>query len=326
MNDKKVYCVGILVCDIPLRPVPPSIFSMVRCNIDAPVWGIGGDAANVAVALSKLGTKAMFSGLIGKDMYGEFLARRLREAGVDIRGLKEHPSLGTGVSHILIEPGGERHFLPYRDILDAMDYSAVSEELIAESDIVYFGSCMGLDGMDSGGTAELFKKAKSLGKITVTDFKGNGELCGDYWLKLLDGVLRNCDILMPSLLEARALTGKQELPEIREVLSAYGIKTLIVKLGGEGCYLTDFKDEKIIPTFPEFNVVDTTGAGDSFVAGFIRGLLEGWDSESAAAFANCVASHNVTRVGATAGVPDFDTAYNYVIDHAGGVERFPLKG
>ena len=324
MNNKKVYCVGILVCDVPLRPVPTSIFSMVRSRVEAPVWGIGGDAANVAVALSKLGTKAIFSGLIGKDMYGEFITRRLREAGVDIRGLREHPSLGTGISHILIEPNGERHFLVYREILDIMDQSIVSEELIAESDIVYFGSCMGLAGMDSGGTAELFKKAKSLGKITVTDFKGNGEMRGDYWLKLLDGVLRNCDILMPSLLEARALAGKQELPEIREVLSGYGIKTLIVKLGGEGCYLTDFKSEKIIPTFSEFKVVDTTGAGDSFVAGFIRGLLEGWDSETAVVFANCVASHNVTKVGATAGVPDFDAAYNYVAAHSGGVGRFPL--
>jgi ribokinase len=312
---KTVYCVGLLVCDVPLRPVPSSIFSQVRSYIDAPVWGIGGDAANVAVTLSKLGVKANFSSMIGKDMYGEFLVRCLREAGVDTRGLKEHPSLGTGISHILIEPEGERHFLVYRDLFNAMDYSMVSEELIAESDIVYFGSLMSLEAMDAGGTAELFKKARSLGKITAVDFKGNEEIRGDYWIKLLDPVLRNCDILMPSLGEAVVLTQKRELPAIREALSGYGIKTLIVKLGARGCYLTDFKDEWMIPTFSEFKVKDTTGAGDSFVAGFIRGILEGWDNQTAARFACCVASHNVAKVGATAGIPDFDTACRYMKEH-----------
>ena len=311
---KKVYCVGMAVCDIPLRPVSPAVFTRDISPIDLPVWGIGGDAANVAVALSKLGAKAIFTGLIGKDMYGEFVARRLEEEGVDIRGLKVHPTLGTSVCHVLIGPEGERHFLSYREILDILDYSHVSEDLIAESDMVCVGSCMGLRAMDLGGTEKLFKKAKSLGKITITDFKGTGEMAGDYWLELFDGVLRNCDYLIPSLLEARELTGKEELPEIRDVLSRYGIKILIVKLGPQGCYLTDFSDEWMIPAYGEFKAVDTTGAGDSFVAGFIRGIIEGWDHKKAAAFACCVASHNITKVGATSGIPDFETAYRYFIN------------
>ena len=322
---KKVYCVGLLVCDVPLRPVSAEIFSRDRCSIEIPVWSIGGDAANVAVALSKLGAHAIFSGLVGKDMYGEFLSRRLREAGVDIRGLKEHPVLGTGVSHILIEPGGERHFITYKEkINDALDYGFLSGDLVAESDIVYLGSCMSLKAMDHGGTAELFKKAKSLGKTTITDFGANVEMRGDYWLKLFDPVLRNCDILMPSLGEARALTGKQELPGIREALSPYGIKTLIVKMGEQGCYLTDFKDEWNIPAFDEFKAADTTGAGDCFVAGFIRGLIEGWTSEAAAVFASCVAGHNITKVGATAGVPDFDIVFNYVKNAGNRLEFRPF--
>ena len=116
----------------------------------------------------------------------------------------------------------------------------------------------------------------------------------------------------PPFGEAAVLTGREELSGIREALSGFGIKTLIVKLGEEGCYLTDFKNEWRVPTFAEFERVDATGAGDSFVAGFIRGIIEGWDNEAAAVFACCVASHNVTRVGATAGVPDFNTAYSYV--------------
>jgi fructose-1-phosphate kinase PfkB-like protein len=66
-------------------------------------------------------------------------------------------------------------------------------------------------------------------------------------------------------------------------------------------------------------------AGDSFAGGFLHGLLEGWSPETAAVFASAVASHNVTRIGATGGVPDFETAYAYVVEHAGGEGRFPLK-
>ncbi|MDR3272009.1 MAG: carbohydrate kinase family protein, partial [Flavobacteriaceae bacterium] len=108
-------------------------------------------------------------------------------------------------------------------------------------------------------------------------------------------------------------------------LSVFGAKLLIVKLGSEGCYLTDFKDEWRIPTFSAFKPVDTTGAGDSFAGGFLRGLLEGWSPETAAVFASAVASHNVTRIGATGGVPDFETAYAYVVEHAGGAGRFLLR-
>jgi ribokinase len=139
-------------------------------------------------------------------------------------------------------------------------------------------------------------------------------------------MLRETDVLLPSYMEAVKLTGCRELRDIREQFSGYGAKLLVVKLGGEGCYITDFKDEWRVPTFSEFKPVDTTGAGDSFVGGFIRGLLEGWDPETAAVFASAVASYNVTKVGATGGVPDFDTAYRYVTGHAGGAARFPLSG
>jgi ribokinase len=322
---KRVLSVGLLVCDVPLRPVPPGIFEEDRCHIEKPLWGIGGDAANVAVALTRLGGRTEFCGLVGNDLYGEFLIRRLEEAGVGLAGLKRHPELGTGVSHILIEPGGERHFILYKAINDALDYDDIDEELIAASDIVYLGSIMSLQKMDEGGTARLFQKAKALGKTTAADFGGNGVMAGDYWLELLDPVLRNCDILMPSYREAAVLTGQTEIARIRETLSGFGVKLLLIKLGGEGCYLTDFNTEWQVPTFPQFKAVDTTGAGDSFVAGFLRGLIEGWTPEGAAIFGNAVASHNVTKVGATAGVPSFDTAYNYIKEHLGGMERFPLK-
>jgi sugar/nucleoside kinase (ribokinase family) len=322
---KKVFCAGLVVCDVPLRPVPRFVFDQDRVIIEQPVYAVGGDAANVATALVKLGARASLCGFVGNDANGDFVFRRLTEAGVDVRGLARHPRLGTVVSHILIEPEGERHFLIYTELSGELDYKNIPENMIEEADLVYLGSAMGLRGMDGGGTAALFKKAHALGKITAADFKWNDQYDSDYWLKLLDPMLRETDVLLPSYREAVTLTGKKNLPAIRQVLSGYGIKILAVKLGNEGCYITDFKEEWKIPAFPDFKPLDTTGAGDSFAGGFIRGLLAGWKPEAAGIFANAVAGYNITKLGATGGVPDFETAYRYVTEHGGGPNRFPLS-
>jgi sugar/nucleoside kinase (ribokinase family) len=322
---KKVLCVGLVVMDVPLRPVSPAVFTADHWRVEPPVWGTGGDAVNVAITLSKLGAGVSLCGLVGKDDAGDFVLGRLNECGVDTRGVIRHPSLGTGVSYILIEPDGERHFLVSISINNELDFGQIPDELIREADMVFLGSSMCMYNMDHGGSAALFKRAHELGKLTLSDFSGGAEYSSDELLKLLDPMLREADIILPSYLEAVKLTGERELPRIRDKFAGFGIKLLVVKLGAEGSYITDFKREWRVPTFGEFEVVDTTGAGDSFVGGFIRGTLEGWDAETAACFGSCVASFNVTKVGATGGAPDFDTAYRYVCAHAGGAARFPRR-
>jgi sugar/nucleoside kinase (ribokinase family) len=322
---KKVLCVGMVVMDIPLRPADPSVFERDLCRVESSPWTTGGDAANVAVTLAKLGADVSLCAMTGGDSAGDFVVKRLGECGVDTGPMIRRPDLETGVSYILIKPNGERHFLVSGNNNDVLNAEHVPDDLIREADIVCLGSAMYLYAMDHGGSAELFKRAHELGKLTLSDFGDNAEYAGDGLLELLDPMLRETDIILPSYQEAVKITGETELPRIRDVFSGFGIKFLVVKLGGEGSYITDFKNEWRIPTFEEFKPVDTTGAGDSFVGGFIRAVLEGWDVQTAAVFGSCVASYNVTKVGATAGVPDFDTAYRYVAAHAGGPSRFPLR-
>jgi sugar/nucleoside kinase (ribokinase family) len=317
---KKVLCTGLVVCDIPLRPVPRTILDQDICFIEAPEFSTGGDALNVAVTLTKLGLPAVLCGLVGNDSNGDFILKRLDELGVDARGIRRHPRLGTVVSYILIEPGGERHFVVSNDLSAALTGGDVPEELIAGADYVYFGSAMCMAAMDRGGAAALFKRAHNLGKTTLVDTAGcDPSLGAAYWRNLLDPMLRETDVFMPSYEEAAILTGRREPEGIREELAACGLQLLVIKLGAEGCYVTDFKDQWRIPAFAGFKPLDTTGAGDSFVGGFIRGLAEGWRPEAAAVFAGAVAGFNITRLGATGGVPGFDTARRYVMEHGGGL-------
>jgi sugar/nucleoside kinase (ribokinase family) len=311
--------------DVPLRPVTPAVFEQDHNVIETSAWTTGGDAANVAVTLAKLGADASLCGLVGRDPAGDFVVNHIAGCGVDTKAVARHPSLGTGVSYILIGPGGERSFLVSSTINDELDFRHVPDELIREADIVYFGSALCMRTMDRGGSAALFNRAHELGKRTMCDFSGGEQYTGGEALELLEPMLREADCILPSYLEAVKLTGERELPRIRDRLSGFGIKLLAVKLGAQGSYITDFSREWRVPTFEEFKPVDTTGAGDSFVGGFIRGTLEGWDPETAACFGSCAASFNVTKVGAAAGVPDFDTAYRYVAEHAGGPARFPRR-
>jgi sugar/nucleoside kinase (ribokinase family) len=299
---------------------------MDTCHIERPVYSTGGDALNVAVTLTKLGMEASLSGLIGRDPDGDFILKRLTEAGVDTRGISRHPTLGTVVSYILIEPDGKRHFVCSSALNSVFSCKDIPGELIQEADLVYFGSAMIMDAMDRGGAAELFRQAHVLGKKTMADTCGaDSNLGSNYYRNLLEPMLAETDIFVPSYEEAAILTGKEKLSDIRQILASYNISLLAVKLGGKGCYVTDFTNEWTIPAFNEFKPVDTTGAGDSFTGGFIRALLTGWTPDASAVFANAVAGFNVTALGATGGVPDFETVYRYVTEHAGGAERFPLS-
>jgi len=315
--------VGLLVCDIPLKPVTRDIFDRDHLRIARTPWTLGGDAANTAAALVRLGFDASLSALTGKDLYGDFLIDSLKNAGIDVRGVHKSDEHGTGVTFILIEPSGERHFIVTGSAHREMESKYTHRDLIEEADLVYIGSSMSMAEMDQIGSAELFKTAHSLGKLTATDFNGTDQERGDYWLKLLGPMLKETDIALPSLREAIELTGKKDLREIRDALAPFGMKILAVKLGDRGSYITDFKNEWNLPAFTDFETVDTTGAGDSYGAGFVRGFLSGWDPEACGIFASAVAGFNVTKVGAVAGVPDFETAYRFVTDRF-GTARFPV--
>ena len=96
-----------------------------------------------------------------------------------------------------------------------------------------------------------------------------------------------------------------------EKLDEWGASAFGIKLGGKGCYVTDFEREEILPPMEGVHVVDTTGAGDSFMAGLICAVGRGWNIFDAAGFASVVAAKNIEAIGGTAGVPCFDEALRF---------------
>jgi sugar/nucleoside kinase (ribokinase family) len=316
----KILCCGMMVCDVSLFPVSPEIFQLDNCSIEPPVLSTGGDALNVAVGLARLGASVALVGRIGSDTNGSFLRESARKMGIDVSAVVEDHEYPTAVSYILIDSKKERHFLTNNRIFGSLDARDIPVEKIQEADVVYFGSAMAMERMDAGGTEGIFRTARALGKSTFLDAAiTNAD--GVDWMKRLQGTLRNTDFFLPSYDEARAITGKDDPGEMARVLGRLGLRVLVVKLGANGCYVTDFRKEQFIGALDRMPIRDTTGAGDSFVAGFICGIMHGLSAFDCAAFANTIASQSIGAIGATAGIPDFKDAEAFFEAHKGQMAK-----
>ena len=118
---------------------------------------------------------------------------------------------------------------------------------------------------------------------------------------------------IPSLEEAVMLSGKEEPEAIADVFLAMGVKIAVIKLGKQGCFIKDLNGEKHwIPTYSKIKAVDTTGAGDSFVAGFLTGLTKGWSLYECGKFANAVGTHCVMATGASTGIKSFEETVEFM--------------
>lgn len=313
----KALCAGMMVCDFFVSSVPFDIMRKDSVNINKPALACGGDALNVAISLSRLGVDVAIAGRIADDTNGQFLLSECEVNAIDTSSVEFDDQFSTAMTIVLIDTNGERHFLTNNEIFAKFEIDDINKDLIRKVDYVYFGSAMSFPLMDDGGIASLFKYAHSLGKTTIMDAAINESNQAENWLDRLSPALHQTDIFFPSLCEAKLITKKEEPNEIAECFSQFGMKAFGVKLGSQGCYVTDFQKEEKIPGFKDIPVIDTTGAGDSFMAGLICSLTKNLDIFKSAEIANAIAALNVGKIGGSSGVPDFEKACQFLKNKKG---------
>ena len=210
----------------------------------------------------------------------------------------------------MIDEKGERHFLTEKSIFARLSGSDIDDQAIEEADIVYIGSAMAMREMDEGGIKDVFSRARRLGKMTVMDAAVNLEDPERDWLSFLAPAFMETDVFFPSMDEAVKITGQTEPEKIAECFQEFPMRIFGIKMGAEGCFVTDFREKRFIKCPTGLPVIDTTGAGDSFMAGLMSGWAEGMDPFSSAEFASCVAAKNVGSIGGTAGIPKYEEAFD----------------
>ena len=303
-RELDVLCVGGLVCDFMIRPVDAGVFTREVSYMDAAESNVGGDAANESIVMGKLGNRVAILAEIGDDGTANELRSVFAKAGVNTDHLVVRKNKKTRTNIVLIRPDGERHFVIFPNDFDEFCGDDLDYELLPQAKIVSIGSIHHLPLLDPAIPGYL-KAAKEAGCITSAD------MCPNLGNTPEEMVIESCkylDYLIPSEGEMRDLFGENWTPEeAARTLRSWGVKNVVIKLGGKGCYiLNDTYDERV-PAFPA-KAIDTTGAGDSFAGGFLTGVLKGWDLKKCAIFGSATGCLAVQAIGANTGVKSYEQA------------------
>lgn len=308
-GNRGVLCLGIMVADVvgkPLRAVPdPGRLVLV----EEMSLHTGGCAVNAATALARLGVPVEVVGKVGQDPFGDFVINALEERGVGIRGVKRDEGAGTSATMVMVGADGERRFVHYIGANARLTLEDIDISLLEEVDILLVAGSLVMPGIDGQPTAELLKIAKNKGVKTFLDVVWDDT---DAWMDTLGPCLPHIDYFVPSLPEAQQLTGEMDPQAAGEALLTRGVGTVGLKMGDQGCLVLSSEAEPIrLPAFM-VDVVDATGAGDAFSAGFVAGIWQGWHLERTGKFANAVGALCVMGLGAAGGVRTYQETLDFM--------------
>lgn len=308
-----VVCVGILVADAIAKTVDKIPETGKLDLINQLDLYTGGCAVNSGIALAKIGLNAAIIGKIGNDGFGKFVLATLKDERVNVEGLVIDENESTSASVVLVDSSGERSFLHCLGANASFNDDDVNYGIIADSKIVFIAGTMLMPGFDGEPCARVLKKSKEMGKITALDTAWDSK---GRWMEVLKPCIPYIDIFMPSYEEAVQLSKKTEPEDIADVFLGMNIETVVVKLGKNGCFIKNAKGEKyLIPTYEDIKPVDTTGAGDSFAAGFLTGISKGLGLYESGKLANAVGTHCVMKVGASTGIKSYEEIRKFMASY-----------
>ncbi|MCX5641651.1 MAG: sugar kinase [Candidatus Omnitrophica bacterium] len=297
--SKGVLCAGIAVADVVVKPVTGLPEEGKLQLVDEIELHCGGCAVNTAIGLARFGINSGLSGRVGQDGFGSFLKENLAREGVSTSGLKMVAGERTSATAVMVSPTGERsflHFLGANRNYSAADFDL---QLFADYRILHLAGILLTPSFDGEPAASVMRQAKEAGLVTSLDTAWDAT---GRWLKAVDPILPYTDLFLPSIEEARMLSGLKNPEEIADFFLKKGVKVVALKMGSEGSYFKSaLGEDGFVPIYP-VEVKDTTGAGDAFVAGFLAGYLQDWPLPRVARLANAVGALAASKVGATAGI------------------------
>ncbi len=273
-----------------------------------PAWGsevlvdtmfsrVAGSAGNSALVLGHLGTPVLPVGIVGDDGYGHQIIRELSQLGLPTNLIIQKPGTHTGVGFTILRDDGERSFLTYLGSLGEYsddDLLATIDD-VSKCDYVLFAGYNLLPRLSTDGILQFFAKVKAAGCTLLFD---TGWDVNDWPKDSIESVhklLRYVDYFLPNLAEARAISQvRGDLLDVGEALLALGPQAIVIKLGPDGCAYYDHRRVVQVKGV-KVSATDTTGAGDSFNAAFIHGLIREWSIQSTLAFANRLAAYVIQR-------------------------------
>lgn len=269
-RDFDVLVVGDLNADLILSGDATPAYGQVEKLLDDINLTIGSSAAIFACGAARLGLRTAFVGKVGDDTFGHFMVDALRSRGIDTTGVVIDPTIKTGLS-VILSRRTDRAILTYLGSIAALRYADIDPTLFQRARHLHLGSFFLLDALRPD-VPELFKTARASGLTVSMDTNYDPS---EQWDGNLLDALAQVDIFLPNETELLRIVRQNDVQPALDSLSAR-VPLIALKRGADGALAqqgsTIYRAESI-----PVEVVDTTGAGDSFDAGFIYGHLNGWD-------------------------------------------------
>ena len=278
-----VDVVGLGTCNMDfITKVPRLVGPDDEVDVEKLVLSAGGSASNFTVGLSRLKVSTGIIARIGNDYFGRFCSKKLQKEGVDTKRLLSIDS-PTGMVFIAVDPTGERSMYAH------MGANAEFQLLKEDIDYIENSKILHITGMYKEVVEDASKHANFLSL-------NPGILLSEYGIKCLYKTLKRTNVLFLNKKEVNILTGETLDVGARKLLDI-GVEMVIITCGKDGANL--YADDKIIHSpVKETVALDTTGAGDTFAAGFIAAYTKGKKLRECLDFANTVASSCVGKFGA----------------------------
>jgi sugar/nucleoside kinase (ribokinase family) len=287
---------GVHVLDVLVRPVERIPEGQGGELVEQIRITAAGSAGGTALVLSKLGAEVRSAGAIGSDAAGDMLLSLLERDGVDTSLLVRRSDAQTSATVLPIRPNGDRPALHVIGANATYGPDDVPADAFDECDFLHLG---GPEFMGGEAAAQILSRAQENGLVTSADILAPGEGLLDW----IGPALPHLDYLLPNEEQVLALTGSENLTEgCRELLS-HGVGCVAATRGADGALIVDAGGEESVPAL-RVHVVDTTGCGDAFSAGFLRGLSLGRSRRDAALLGCAVAAEVAQGLGTDHG--DYD--------------------
>ena len=293
MSRYDIVFIGTAILDTVIKGFDPKPVSVAGYRAESGSINAGGEGVNGSIASAKLGMKSALLCFLGNDQAGDLIEVELEKNGVDTSCIVRTSQNPTPVTTIFVAEDGNRKSITN----NAHKYNFHPEQYtdrFTDTKAVVIGSLFRAPFNDPDVIRAVVSEAHSRGIPVFADTK-----IPNFRKLTLDEIadsLSMIDFITPNEDEARFFTGEEEPEKMARVFLEKGVKNVALKLGGKGCLLMN-NDETIFMPAHSINVVDATGAGDNFMAGFVSELIRGSDVRDALAFANACGAICTMAVG-----------------------------
>lgn len=299
--ETTVVALGAHVLDVLARPVESIPEGQGGALIEQIRVAPAGAAGGTAVSLAKLGARVFSAGAAGTDPLGDLLVYELRRCGVDTGHVARRTDVQTSATVLPIRPNGDRPALHVIGANGSITADDIPWETIADADFLHLG---GPEFLGPDLAREVLEFCQDKDVTTSVDMLADG------WPELLEMLLPiwpAVDHFLPNDDQALALTGAGDLDAAAEALIDRGISHAAITCGADGSLIASLDGTTRVTAFPVDEVIDTSGCGDAFSAGYLRGLSIGRDPADAARVGSAAASFVAGGLGSDAGEFDLDS-------------------